>query len=1105
MSFLKNTVSLLAIFSIVPAALAATARPSVLNTATAVSATGSVRRMPTMTSVMGGYTNSGTVDNGGSALLDNLECIDAYTECIQADDACASDMSECTTNVLFHGKMSQCISVLAQCEGEGVKSLFGTSNVLALSDVKETNKYGEVVRYTYPTDSSVLGQMIESARIENQFDSATCVKRYTSCLQKDTVCGADFELCTSDKEFKHQALMCDSTLARCPGAAVEEMLGDPKWTPNTTGAIKGRVADMITHGAELAALNTVSTCYNVIDKCFAGACSANPLRCVAGTPIATVLAADGIVATPDDGMNEEFSFNDNKFLEDGKTKNPDYGNLNNTGVLGRNDVNAYLRSNCSDMIGANKYCFTTFMERTPTAKQLSDPDNQEIVFEEAMDSRKEYLDSKIAGLMQEFTERAQDKCSETIKSCAMRACGGGLGSVCYSQVFGSGTADSDFAKSIVDEGLSKNEVTAGCKAIVDNDVNCKYVAQTYSNNTFETESLWTTSSGGVSAFNTLFTADDPIRVVAALDAALSTSYNQAAIEKMRDRCYASATSCVKSMCGTDYQNCYRNRTDIYSSLTNTNDDAFNRSMNKVNGVLDHTIILGLCVNTIKDSSACKEHLAITSKRYKDTSNGDYANNWGNASTVRDGWLGAGTSDLENMECEFQMVNDNGDPLCISSSGDQGICGQYDKENNEFNKPVCTTEGAYRTDVAAKSLFHEVLANLEVEAQAKYNAKLTREQNVCLAGNAGGLVSGTRGRTYRWATLTNKNFDENAYPTDGIKAEEIKDSNDLYGAFCAIQVSLQSSDPVVKQWLANNSDLSTRYFAAGDGFTCGSWIPTGDYPDGGLKIDRKSGQPLVDCKDVASGTLMNLACNIARDSYTVDKRTSDTILQTVLPAVGAIGGGVGGSFLGDKLWDNAAKNNGKTTSDAAKQCKSKLQPVESALKNVDSVGDNFNTVKKLWKDVEQDESDIVEIIGTAATAATAAKEGSGQTAGKFYCGTSGVEVKSGTLCWGDGTLDDVKAEIQDLINAAKLDCGNEDATGKTKLDKTGAQALGGVLTSVAGGALVYGVTKSAIDANRTAEQQAIIDEFMNSLGSKINCVVGSRVVGTYGGFVETAIE
>ena len=67
MSFLKNTVSLMALFSVIPTAYAVTARPSVLptNSVVAVSATGGARRMPTMTSYITG-TAAGNVSSGNT-------------------------------------------------------------------------------------------------------------------------------------------------------------------------------------------------------------------------------------------------------------------------------------------------------------------------------------------------------------------------------------------------------------------------------------------------------------------------------------------------------------------------------------------------------------------------------------------------------------------------------------------------------------------------------------------------------------------------------------------------------------------------------------------------------------------------------------------------------------------------------------------------------------------------------------------------------------------------------------------------------------------------------------------------------------------------------
>ena len=121
-----------------------------------------------------------------------------------------------------------------------------------LPDIETQNTDGEVVRYTYPTAGSVLGQMITAAEIENKYDTQTCVKRYMNCLHKDDVCGEDFELCTSTKEFKKQALFCDSTLARCQSAGVTELLGKYPWSPMRAGdTVGGRIATEIENGADL--------------------------------------------------------------------------------------------------------------------------------------------------------------------------------------------------------------------------------------------------------------------------------------------------------------------------------------------------------------------------------------------------------------------------------------------------------------------------------------------------------------------------------------------------------------------------------------------------------------------------------------------------------------------------------------------------------------------------------------------------------------------------------------------------------------------------------------------------------------------------------------
>jgi hypothetical protein len=395
--------------------------------------------------------------------------MEAYTECIKGEDSCGSDFSECTTNVLFHAQMPDCISTLAQCSSEGINSLFGTSSTTSLSDIEYKNEDGEVTRYKYPTAGSVLGQMITAAEIENKYDTQTCVKRYMNCLHKDDVCGEDFELCTTTKEFKKQALFCDSTLARCQSAGVTELLGKYPWSPIKAGdTVGGRIAAEIENGADLAALNAVSTCYKVVDNCFVGACKSNPLRCVEGTSVAAMQAAQGVVGEA--GLKLD--------------------SVGEADVLSNSQINRFLRSSCADTIGSNKYCHMTFLGKTPSKKDLTDPDYIDEVFSSAHNDRKSILTSKIQGLMQEFDANAKKKCSESIMNCVMRTCGSGSGAACYTQVFSSAGGNT------INGEATYAEIATGCAAIANTDPNCLYAFEAVKSEdysyTFTNEDVFTT-------------------------------------------------------------------------------------------------------------------------------------------------------------------------------------------------------------------------------------------------------------------------------------------------------------------------------------------------------------------------------------------------------------------------------------------------------------------------------------------------------------------------------------------------------------------------------------------------------------------------------------
>lgn len=1166
MSFLKKSMGLFVLFAVIPTAYAVTARPSV----TAATATAS-RRLPTLTAYINKTTTSNDITTGGTGgdtstgTMSDLECVEAYTECMRADDACGLDFEECTNKKLFHGQMPKCLSVLAQCSTGGIYDLFGTSSIDELGDGVTSDSI-DGSDYEYPASGSVMNQWISAAAINNQYDTATCVKRYTSCLQKDSVCGADFELCTSDREFKKQALLCDSTLARCQKAGVIELLGKYPWSPSKAGeTIGGRVKSMIEDGANLAAMNAVSTCYRVVEQCFLGACTANPLRCIEGADLSLILAGDAASESMDELQQTPLRDRDN----DGKN--------------GKTEINSYLKSICLDTIGANKYCHMTFREKTPSKGDLQDVDMQEEVFAEAVAQRKQYVESKITGLMQDFDKRTKDKCVNTIRTCAMRTCGEGVGSVCYTSVFGEKGQDT------INGSNTYNEIKTGCEAIVNSDKNCQY---TY---TSVQQDNYSYSYVSPSVFDTLFPSynetdnSDPIGVIASLNASLAQNYNAAAIADMKKQCQTVARNCVKSLCGTDYVNCYRNRTDITSDLTKTNSTSFNNSMNKVGGVLDYTIVLGLCMDTVKNANACDEHLKITAARFNTNA---AKNPWGTDS-VRNDWVDAGGS-KEVTENKIQDVDENGEPLCTNADGTQCPCNDFVNEKI-CNTPVYTTQVEYNTKQAATTLFKELITDIEYEAQAIYNAKLTKQQNMCLSLNQGGVL-GTQdqGSTYAWVKLK-KNSIPKYYSTAGLKPSDFTNSNDLYGSFCRVRVTLQSDDPAIQELLNKGSDWATAYFAAGDAYTCGSWIgesnlrklaeaagtaarekknfeiqkdgtnnwywalpaimtatgiggaylaenyETGDifggltgktgkkaYKDQCLENIEEAEKNLTEKNWASAVAYIDNALSYANQAgvETDDYEHLNDIETEVTPAHTSSGNANTIYMCGTQIVSStdrcvgnmtltAAKNKIETSlstlegqcngnTDNQKACKTLISTARSSLdkNNLKEAQTNFNDARaKAIADNVQSPEKWPNDVGTEITDPTSPSN----TSALYYCGNDhSNSVKANTKCVGDKTLKDATKAIKGQLTALKIKCEAATSEGSTDREKNG-QWGAGVVSSLIGGGLTIGVIETAKDTMRDQAELDAYNAFYNELGQHIHCYVGGEPAGEFGQTVFTSME
>ncbi|MDO4423520.1 MAG: hypothetical protein Q4C08_01850 [Pseudomonadota bacterium] len=1141
MSFLKNAISLMAIFSVIPAAYAVTARPGgQANRASVVAsaATGAARRMPTMSSYITG-TAAGSVIDGGmtsTTLLANKECIDAYTDCIKGGDACGTNFEECTNDILFHAKMPQCISTLMQCSSAGVNSLFGTSTISALNNVTTKNAYGEITKYAYPTDGSVLGQMITAAAIENMYDTQSCVRRYTSCLKKESVCGEDFELCTTNSEFKKQAVFCDSTLARCQSEGKTELFGNAGATSSTAPSASSRIGALISEGAGLAAVNAVSTCYKVADQCILNACNANPYKCYENATQETINVVDAI----------------NNGTE--ITQEVDAA----AATVSKSAISSYVRNSCMDTIGSNKYCYATFLGdgQMPTSSQLRDEDNQAEIYDMAYSARmNSTMKTKIVDLVNKFDTKAKEKCIDTIKSCAMRVCGSGSGAACYSQVFGA-------ADKSINNDYTRNEIRTGCLAVVNTDPNCKYAAQNPN-----ATGTYNYSFMDATAFDVLFPEYDdgaeldPIGVVASLNSALATNYSDAALAKMKKQCQSVATSCVKSMCGNDYVNCYRNRTDIYSSLTNSGSDSFDKSMNKVGGVLDYTIVLGLCVDTVKNADICTEHLAIESNKLKINKN--KTSSWGDTGSVRSEWIDAGSASAITEETEtVEAVDENGNKLCSNSKGDQGVCYTVDATGDVYDTPVTISYTNYIESQAASTLFKDLIYDLEIEAQAKYNAKLTKQQNLCMSSNNGGIIGNKdMGSTFMWAKLKSNKVPTN-YAVAGLKTNQFVASNDLYGSFCRVRVTLQSDDRRVNDALLNGANWSTAYFAAGDTFTCGSWIPTAELE----KLAQAAG-----------------------DEARAERKEKYGDMKDWATVVGVLGGGVGGGFLGKGIQEGSVfsgltgkkskKKDEKSREDYVKSCKNFAdQAIAQLATNTTAAQSYMTAAVSAANKLDVDSQYVIAVQNAFSTTSTECTSPvSAQTKKYFHNNVENLVNACGGLdtcraaqckdavvaCSSKNSVASENSCLKSVANSYSISgytatasdnpgdnntitiaqhskcipCTGSNATkpidrsaatsaltvlktqceikedddeededdDKSWWEKSGGATVGAAVGAIAGGVLANKVVGSIQDQELNNVERKAFEEFMDTVGSKIRCFVGPDEVGMYGEMISTSME
>ena len=1067
------------------------------------------RRLPTLKVPSTATTTATTTTATNTAvLMDDIECVERYTECIKASDVCDFNFEECTTPELFYAKKPQCNSVLLQCSPSGINTLFGTSDLTQLSVTNAD---------LYPSAGSIVGQFIDAGAISNRLDTSSCVKRYTSCLKKDNVCGEDFELCTTNSEFKKQKIYCESTLARCQEDGIKELFGLTDTSRDPTS--QSRLGVMITEGQQLAALNSVSTCYKIADQCVLSACGANPYKCIANS--------DTLLADVVDAIKEGRQLTEEQMKAVARART-------------KADVSKYIKGLCYETIAGNRYCYATVLKSMPTNKQLLDEENRDEIYANIISSTMTRVDNQLQSTLDKFDKQTKDTCSDVITSCAMRSCGGGLGSACYSKVFGSTnicfTSSGGLATSSgqttcsINASKTYNEIRLGCEAIVNTDANCQYAAASAS------QSGYNYSYADIDTFGIVFPekskGKDPIGVVARLNKALRENYSPAAIEKMAKECKTTAVSCIRSMCGSDFKNCYRNRTDVMTDTygkidsggnvgsgstggsmsgrvntstnsntsTNTIDEKFAKSMNKVGGVLDFTIVRGLCVNVVKDSPKCEEHLKIQTV-VNNTDDG--VSGWGDNKSVRDAWVGAVSSGYNARKV------DDSDVLigCVASSAtapngqecdtiNPHDCDTVDDNGCVYDQAKYESINVYQLNMEVDTLFQEVMADLELEAQAKYNAKLTAEQHMCIDANNGGIMGkNDLSSTYMWVKLRNNRVPKN-YSVNGLKANEFVASNELYGSFCRARVTIQSDDPDIQRFLQNNANhknWSTAYFAVGDVFTCGSWISQ------------------KDLEDIAN----RVACSKARAEGKIDRSfdcntaSSDRINQLQLTtgqkwgvAAATIGAGALGATAMDLLQGQTGLGGLLNTNTKNREtCAIKIDSEKDYWNSIryDACCDDSGTPHDSYTPAANSNC----TNGTESYTTPCQKDHTMTTSNEIIRKDSGgqfITGKTSRVASGHTiTQKDVTTRLSQLETARNNVCKVEDKSsmwGRAGMDLLGATALG---------TTGFFATRNNIrEANRqqfTADEE----EFMRNVGEHIYCFIGADEAGTYGDLIEISVE
>ena len=320
---------------------------------------------------------------------------------------------------------------------------------------------------------------------------------------------------------------------------------------------------------------------------------------------------------------------------------------------------------------------------------------------------------------------------------------------------------------------------------------------------------------------------------------------------------------------------------------------------------------------------------------------------------------------------------------------------------------------------------------------------------------------------------------NDYTINGLERNDFNPSNDLYGSFCSVQVRLQSDDMDIQNAM-KGADWATTYFAVGDTFTCGSWIP--------------------------SDELEELANAAVADQTAAQKEKNERVeFWTTL--LGTVGGTIGGAYLGGAIQQGTAFGN---LTGLAKQDTDN----NNAVKFIDAIQEsiNRNTTQNVSTYLSRMESEA-KSLNVATGVINAAKTSvnnwlSAQTAIDAGKSVNATQAQKDAATTANSQIASLKTQATTDLDLLRSDCENADGTTKSKDGKNLqwlGPTIGAVVTGAAGGFLVNKATRDIQQSNLSAAEKAAYEEWMENVGRHIKCYIGADEAGDYGDILSVSMD